>query len=131
MKDIAILLECDRKIKIGFFVDVLAFEPLITHLKRYKTHVTELKEIIKLIYADLRIVEKYCDLKLYTDIEGYKLIILSRGKSSLTILCKEKKEAGWRNIILIKQFKGMPEQTANLIKDEIKNKGGYDYEFKD
>jgi hypothetical protein len=44
---------------------------------------------------------------------------------------KEKKEAGWRNIILIKLFKGIPEKSVDLIKDEIKNKGGYDYEFKE
>jgi hypothetical protein len=66
-----------------------------------------------------------------TKTERYKIMILSRGRSKATILCKETNEGGYRNIILIKLYTGTPEDTVNLIKDEIKNKGGYDYEFKE
>ena len=58
-------------------------------------------------------------------------MILSRGRSKATILCKETKEDNWRNIILIKLFAGEPENIGNSIRVEIKNKGGYDYEFKE
>ena len=48
----------------------------------------------------------------------------------MSILCKETEEDSWRNIILIKLFAGEPENIGNSIRDEIKIKGGYDYEFK-
>jgi hypothetical protein len=131
MKDIALFFRCDRKTKIRFFVDATGFNGILVHLKKYKTHVIELEEIQRLIYDDLQITEKYCDLKIYTKTEGYKIMILSRGRSKATILCKETNEGGYRNIILIKLYTGTPEDTVNLIKDEIKNKGGYDYEFKE
>jgi hypothetical protein len=131
VKDIAALIRCNRKTRIRIFVDVTALDRILKHLKRYKTHNIEFEEIKRLILEDLRISEKYCDLKFFTNIDGYHIMILSRGKSKACILCKETKEDKWRNIILIKLFAGEPENIGSSIKDEIINKGGYDYEFKE
>jgi hypothetical protein len=131
VKDIATYIKCDRKARIRIFVDVTAFDKILKHLKRNRTHNIEFEEITGLIFKDLRISEKYCELKSFTNIDGYHIMILSRGKYRACILCKETQEEGWRNIILIKLFEGEPENIGNSIKDEIKNKGGYDYEFKE
>lgn len=131
MKDIAVFIKCNRKARIRIFIDVIAFDEILEHLKRYKTHNIEFEEIQGLIFEGLQISEKYCDLKSFTNIDGYNVMILSRGKSKVCILCKETKEARWRNIILIKLFTGEPENIGNSIRDEIKNKEGYDYEFKE
>jgi hypothetical protein len=129
VKDIAAYIKCNRKARIRIFVDVAAFDKILKHLKRYKTHNIEFEEIIGLIFKDLRISEKYCELKTFADIDGYHIMILSRGKSKACILCKETKDDKWRNIILIKLFEGEPERIGNSIKDEIVSKGGFDYEF--
>ena len=130
MKDIAVLIKYDRKAKIRIYVDVKAFDEILAHLKRYKTHNIEFEEIQRLIFEGLRIGEKYCALKSFTNIDGYYVMILSRGKSKASILCKETKEDNWRNIILIKLFEGESENIGNSIRDAIIIKGGYDYEFK-
>jgi len=130
VKDIGVLIKCDRKSGTRIYVDVTAFDEILAHLKKYKTHKIEFEEIQMLIFEGLRIFEKYCDLKSFTNIDGYNVMILSRGRSRVSILCKETKDDSWRNIILIKLFAGEPENIGNSIRDEIKNKGGYDYEFK-
>jgi hypothetical protein len=130
VRDIAVFIKDNRKARIRIYVDVKAFDEILAHLKRYKTHKIEFEEIQRLIFEGLRINEKYCDLKAFTNIDGYNVMILSRGISKASILCKEIKEDSWRNIILIKLFEGEPENTGNLIRDSIKSKGGYDYEFK-
>ena len=112
------------------FIDVTAFDEILGHLRRYKTHNIEFEEIKRLTLEGLHIREKYCDLKSFTNIDGYNVMILSRGRSKACILCKETKEDGWRNIILIRLFTGEPENIGNSIRDDIINKGGYDYEFK-
>jgi hypothetical protein len=131
VKDIAVFIKCDIKSRTRIYVDVRAFDEILEHLKRYKTHKIEFEEIQILIFEGLRISEKYCDLKSFTNIDGYNVMILSRGRSKASILCKETKEDNWRNIILIKLFAGEPENIGNSLRDEIKNKGGYDYEFKE
>ena len=131
MKDIALFIKCNRKTRIRIYVDVTAFDEILRHLNRYKTHNIEFEEIKRLILEGLRISEKYCDLKSFTNIDGYYVMILSRGRSKASILCKEIIEDSWRNIILIKLFAGEPENIGNSIRDEIKIKGGYDYEFKE
>jgi hypothetical protein len=98
-------------------------------LKRYKTHNIEFEEINILILEGLQNFEKYCDLKSFTNIDGYKVMILSRGKTKACILCKETNEDIWRNIILIKLFAGEPDIIGDSIRDVIKNKGGFYYEF--
>ncbi len=130
MKDIAVFIKDDKRARIRIFIDVTAFDEILAHLKRYKTHKIEFEEIQRLIFEGLRISEKYCDLKSFTNIDGYNVMILSRGRSKASILCKETKEDSWRNIILIKLFEGEPENIGNSIRDAIKIKGGYDYEFK-
>jgi hypothetical protein len=130
VKDIAVFIKYNKRARIRIYVDVTAFDEILAHLKRYKTHKIEFEEIQRLIFEGLRIGEKYCDLKIFTNIDGYTVMILSRGKSKASILCKETKEDGWRNIILIKLFEGEPENIGNSIRDTIKIKGGYDYEFK-
>lgn len=130
MKDIAVPIKFDRKSRTRIYVDVTAFDEILEHFKRYRTHNIEFEEILILIFEGLRIFEKYCDLKSFSNIDGYNIMILSRGRSKASILCKETKEDSWRNIILIKLFAGEPENIGNSIRDEIKNKGGYDYEFK-
>jgi hypothetical protein len=100
-------------------------------LRRYKTHNIEFEEIKRLMLEGLQIREKYCDLRSFTNIDGYYFMILSRGRVKASILCKETLEEGYRNIILIKLFAGEPENIRDSIRDEIKNKGGYDYEFKE
>ena len=131
MKEIAVLIKGNRKARIRLFVDVTAFDAILEYLKNNKTHNIEFEEIQGLIFEGLQISEKYCDLKSFANIDGYHIMILSRGKSRACILCKETREMGWRNIILIKLFAGKPENIGNIIRDEIKNKGGYDYEFKE
>ena len=131
MKDIAVLIKGNRKARIRFFVDVTAFDSILEYLKNNKIQNVEFEEIKGLIFEGLHISEKYCDLKSFAKIDGYLIMILSRGKSRACILCKETKENSWRNVILIKLFAGEPENIANSIRDEIKNKGGYDYEFKE
>jgi len=131
VKDIAVLIKYNRKARIRLFVDVTAFDAILEHLKDNKSHNVEFEEIKGLIFEGLQISEKYCDLKFFAKIDGYHIMILSRGKSRACILCKETKESSWRNIILIKLFAGEPENIGNSIRDEIKNKGGYDYEFKE
>jgi hypothetical protein len=131
VKDIALFIIGNRISGIRMFIDVTAFDEILRHLRRYKTHNIEFEEIKRLILEGLRIKEKYCDLKSFTNIDGYNVMILSRGRSKACILCKETKEGGWRNIILVKLFSGEPENIGNSIRDEIKNKGGYDYEFKE
>ena len=131
MKDIAVLIKGNRKARIRFFVDVTAFDSILEYLKNNKIQNVEFEEIKGLIFEGLQITEKYCDLKSFSNIEGYHIIILSRGKTKMCILCKETKENSWRNIILIKLFPGEPENIGNFVRDEIKNKGGYDYEFKE
>ena len=131
MKDIALFIKCNRQARIRIYVDVTAFDEILRHLKRYKTHNIEFEEISRLILEELRINEKYCDLKSFTNIGGYKVMILSRGRSRVSILCKETNVDNWRNIILIKLYAGEPENIGDCIRDEIKDKGGYDYEFKE
>jgi hypothetical protein len=129
VKDIAAYIRGNKKARIRIYVDVTAFDKILKHLKRYKTHNIEFEEIIGLIFKDLRISEKYSDLKTFANIVGYQIMILSRGKSRACILCKETQEGGWRNIVLIKLFEGEPERIGNSIKDEIISRGGFDYEF--
>jgi hypothetical protein len=130
VKDIALFIYSNRISGIRMFIDVKAFDEILRHLRRYKTHNIEFEEIKRLTLEGLQIREKYCDLKSFTNIDGYNVMILSRGRSKACILCKETKEDGWRNIILIKLFTGEPENIGNSIRDDIINKGGYDYEFK-
>jgi hypothetical protein len=129
VKDIAAFIKCNRNARIRIFVDVTALDEILKHLKRYRTHKIEFDETMRLILEDLRIREKYCELKSFKDYEGYYIIILSRGKSKAGILCKETKEDKYRNIILIKLFIGEPENIWSSIRDQIISKGGYDYEF--
>jgi len=131
VKDIALFIKCNRKARIRIYVDVTAFDEILKHLRRYKTHNIEFEEIKRLILEGLQISEKYCDLRSFTNLDGYYVMILSRGRVKASILCKETLEEGWRNIILIKLFAGEPENIVYSIRDEIKNKGGYDYEFKE
>jgi hypothetical protein len=129
VKDIAVLIKCNRKTRIRLFVDVKGLDEILKHLKRYKTHNIEFEEINILILEGLQNFEKYCDLKSFTNIDGYKVMILSRGKTKACILCKETNEDIWRNIILIKLFAGEPDIIGDSIRDVIKNKGGFYYEF--
>lgn len=129
MKDIAAFIRCNRNARIRIFVDIAEFNKILKYLKKHKTHNSEFEEIKELILEDLHIDEKYCDLRSFTNIDGYKIMILSRGKSKACILCKETKEGIYRNIILIKFFTGAPEIIGDSIRDQIVNKGGYDYEF--
>ena len=129
MKDIAAYIRGNKKARIRIYVDVTAFDKILKHLKRYKNHNIEFEEIIELIFRDLRISEKYSDLKTFTNIVGYHIMILSGGKSRASILCKETQESGWRNIVLIKLYEGEPERIGKSIKDEIISRGGFDYEF--
>jgi len=131
VKDIAAFIKCNRKTRIRIFIDVTEFDRILKHLKRYKTHNVEFEEIKGLILEGLHITEKYCDLKIFVKITGYHILILTRGKSKVCILCKETVEKNWRNIILIKLFQGEPENIGSSIKDDIINKGGYNYEFKE
>lgn len=130
MKDIAALIKCNRRAGIRIFADVITFGEILNHLKKYKTHRVEFYENIRLLLEDIRISEKYCELSTYSDIEGYHIMILSRGKAKACILCKETIEHRYRNIILIELFSGKPETIGDSIKGKIINKGGFDYDFK-
>lgn len=129
MKDIGAFIKCNRNARIRIFVDIIEFNEILKHLKKYKTHKIEFEETTELILEDLHINEKYCDLNFFTNINGYKIMVLSRGKSKACILCKETKEGIYWNIILIKLYLGDPEKIGDSIRDQIITKGGYDYEF--
>jgi hypothetical protein len=128
VKDIAAFVKCSEDTRIRIFIDVIAFNEIQKHLKKYKAHNFEFEEIKSLILESLNNRDKYCRLS-ETEFEGYHIIIFSRGKTNACILCKEIHGMKHRDVVLIKLFIGEFEAIKSKIMDHITVKGGFDYEF--
>ena len=115
---------------IGIFADINGTADIYKFVnKSYKRRV-ELFEIFELIFDGSINSEKYRKIKMPVGFPNYFIMILSRYRTSVCILCKEKIINRIRFIIMIKLFKGLPEDVVDYMIDMVIEKGGYDYEFK-
>lgn len=130
MERVALFLLENRNGSVRLYADVQNFDPIRDYIFGSELVKDEFRDIWGIIREDLRIPEKYKKVKATIKGKDLYAMVFAGGGSRDLILCLDKKNIRVRNVIMIKLFTGISEESlAGFVSQEIEKKGSYDYEL--
>jgi len=134
VKRVALFILGNPSGSVRLYADVQNFDAIREYIFSSELVKDEFRDIWGIIREDLRIPDKYRKVK--STIKGKDLyVMVFKGSGSGGgdwILCLDKKGKRVRNLIMIRLFSGISEESlSEYVVQEIENKGVFDYELEE